>query len=88
MVAGSMTGRAEHVVHEAESRLGRSSHLFLRHIECHVEEGVLCLEGKVPSFYLKQAAQSLLQSLEGVDRVVNRLEVVNAYGVSSAADEA
>ena len=83
MVAGS----SEHVVREAECRLGRSSHLFLRHIECHVEEGVLCLEGKVPSFYLKQAAQSLLQSLEGVDRVINRLEVVNSYGVSSASPE-
>lgn len=72
----------EQVVHEAEGRLGQSSHLFLRHIECHVEEGALYLEGKVPSFYLKQAAQSLLQSVEGVDRVVNRLEVVNSYGVS------
>ncbi|TWU00125.1 BON domain protein [Botrimarina colliarenosi] len=75
---------AERVIHAAVRRLGQSSHLYLRHIECHVEEDALCLEGKVPSFYLKQAAQSLLQSLEGVERVVNRLEVVNAYGVSPA----
>jgi osmotically-inducible protein OsmY len=80
-------GREDLVVREAVGRLGQSSHLFLRHVECHVEEGTLCLEGKVPSFYLKQAAQSLLQSLEGVDRVVNRLEVVNSYGVSGAADQ-
>ena len=78
---------AEHVVHAAEGRLGASSHLFLRHVECRLEEGVLCLEGKVPTFYLKQAAQSLLKSLEGVDRVVNRLEVVNSYGVSPAREE-
>ncbi len=71
------------VVHTAEDRLGASSHLFLRHVECHLEEGTLCLEGKVPSFYLKQTAQSLLQSLDGVERIVNRLEVVNPYGVSS-----
>ncbi|QDT67433.1 BON domain protein [Planctomycetes bacterium MalM25] len=71
------------VVHQAEDCLGASSHLFLRHVECHEEEGALCLEGKVPSFYLKQTAQSLLQSLDGVDRIVNRLVVVNAYGVSS-----
>lgn len=80
-------GREELVVREAVGRLGQSSHLFLRHVECHVEEGTLCLEGKVPTFYLKQAAQSLLQSLEGVERVVNRLEVVNSYGVSCGADE-
>lgn len=80
-------GREDLVVREAVGRLGQSSHLFLRHVECHVEEGTLCLEGKVPSFYLKQAAQSLLQSLEGVDRVVNRLEVVNSYGVSGTADQ-
>ncbi len=74
---------SQNIVHAAEHRLGSSSHLFLRHIECHVEEDTLCLEGKVPSFYLKQTAQSLLQSIQGVERVVNRLEVVNPYGVSS-----
>lgn len=74
---------AQHVLHEAEGRLGESSHLFLRHVECHVEDDTLCLEGKVPSFYLKQTAQSLLKSLEGIKRVDNRLEVVNSYGISS-----
>jgi len=73
----------EHVVHQAEDRLGASSHLFLRHVACSIEDDAICLEGKVPSFYLKQTAQSLIQSLEGVHRVVNRLEVVNPYGVSS-----
>jgi len=73
----------DRVVHQAEDRLGSSSHLFLRHIACHAEGDALCLEGKVPSFYLKQTAQSLLQSLEGVPRVENRLQVVNPYGVSS-----
>ncbi len=72
----------------AANRLGESSHLFLRHVECRLEEGSLCLEGKVPSFYLKQTAQCLLQSVDGVDRIVNRLQVVNPYGVSSEPAEA
>lgn len=72
----------QRVVHQAEDCLGASSHLFLRHIECRLEGDAILLEGKVPSFYLKQTAQSLLQSLDGVGRVVNRLEVVNPYGVS------
>ncbi|MEN0110615.1 MAG: BON domain-containing protein [Planctomycetota bacterium] len=72
----------ELILHEATDRLGQSSHLFLRHVECRVEGDALCLDGKVPSFYLKQTAQSLLKSIDGVDRVVNRLRVVNPYGVS------
>lgn len=76
----------EQVIHEAEGRLVQSSHLFLRHVQCHLEEGALYIEGKVPSFYLKQTAQTLLQSLEGVDRVINRLEVVNAYGISDGPE--
>ncbi|MEQ8849315.1 BON domain-containing protein [Botrimarina sp.] len=73
----------KHLIHQAEHRLGASSHLFLRHVECRLEDDALCLTGKVPSFYLKQTAQSLVQSVDGVERVVNRLEVVNPYGVSS-----
>lgn len=48
-----------------------------------MDKDAVYLTGKVPSFYLKQTAQSLVQSVEGVQRVVNRLEVVNPYGVSS-----
>ena len=76
-----------HVLDTATHRLGESSHLFLRHVRCRMEGDCLCLEGKVPSFYLKQTAQCLLQSVEGVDRVVNRLQVVNPYGVSSVPVE-
>ena len=52
-----------------------------------MEDDSLYLEGKVPSFHLKQTAQSLLQSIEGVNRVINHLEVVNPYGVSSEPNE-
>ncbi len=70
------------IIHNATNRLEKSSHLFLRHLECNTDDGVLFIEGKVPSFYLKQTAQSLVQSIDGVDRVVNKLEVVNSYGIS------
>lgn len=75
------------VIHQATNRLGQSSHLFLRHLECNAEEGVIIIEGKVPSFYLKQTAQSIVQSIEGVEKVVNRLEVVNSDGLSYSAEE-
>ena len=69
------------------TKLEASSHLFLRHVTCRVDQGVLRLEGKVPSYYLKQTAQSLIQSIDGVDRIENELCVVNSHGVSSDPQE-
>ena len=71
------------VVHEAERRLESSSHLFRRTLHCDFEEGTLYVSGSVPSFYLKQTAQSLLGDIEGVERVCNEVRVVNPRGVSS-----
>ncbi|TWT90105.1 BON domain protein [Pseudobythopirellula maris] len=71
------------IVHQAEKKLGSSSHLFLRHVRCDAQRGVLTLDGTVPSFYLKQTAQSLVEHVDGVNQIVNELVVVNPYGVSS-----
>ena len=71
------------ILHEAEEKLNASSHLFARTVQCDYSGGVLKLLGKVPSFYLKQTAQSLIQGIEGVERVDNALIVVSPYGVSS-----
>ena len=76
-------GKADARVDQAADRLGASSHLFLRHVRCRLDGDTLLLDGKVPSFYLKQTAQSLLSTIDGVERVENRLQVVNPYGVSS-----
>lgn len=39
------------------------------------EEGVVVLQGRVGTFYHKQVAQELLRKLDGVERIVNLLEV-------------
>jgi osmotically-inducible protein OsmY len=52
-----------------------SPYLDLRQVECHVEDGVLNMTGKVPSFYLKQVAQTVVGKIEGVRRIENCLEV-------------
>lgn len=83
MAVDSNTAISKHVIHAAENRLRDSSHLFLRHVECDFHQGQLLLNGKVPSFYLKQLAQTLLQDVQGVERIDNRLAVVNPHGVSS-----
>lgn len=84
MVTAEKTALDETVSRAAESRLRDSSHLFLRHVKCGYDQGRLQLEGKVPSFYLKQLAQSLVQGVQGVERIDNRLTVVCAHGISDS----
>jgi len=38
--------------------------------------GILTLDGRLPSFYLKQVLQTLLRDLDGVTRIDNRVDVV------------
>lgn len=46
-------------------------------------QGVLTLDGRLPSFYLKQVLQTVLRDLDGVTRIDNQVNVVSSTGVSS-----
>lgn len=56
----------------AEDPLFRGSSQLIRIHEC---DGTLVLEGRLPSFYLKQLLQTMLQKLDGVDHIDNRVHV-------------
>ena len=56
-------------------RLGRSCHRQVRQVTCRYHEGVLLLYGRVPSYYLKQLAQEAVREIEGVEEIINRIEV-------------
>ncbi len=62
----------------AEDRLRHSEYLELRNVSCDFKDGVLTLRGRVPSYHLKQLAQSLLGELAGILKLNNQLEVVAA----------
>ncbi|NBO90767.1 MAG: BON domain-containing protein [Planctomycetia bacterium] len=64
------------VVEGAENRLRSNSYLALKNVSCEFREGVLTLRGYLPSYYLKQMAQAAVARIEGVDRVVNEIEVI------------
>ncbi len=64
------------VVDAATARLNRQPHLWMQRIWCEFHDGTLRLRGQVPSFYLKQIAQTAVAGLDGVRRVVNEIEVV------------
>src|SRR5436190_11954328 len=59
----------------AASRLRSQSYFLLRAVSCHAEGGVLTLRGTLPSYYLKQVAQSIAATVPGVARVVNQISV-------------
>jgi len=67
---------APEVAERAESQLRRNSYVALKNISCAYQEGVLTLRGCLPSYYLKQVAQTTVSRLPGVERIVNQIEVV------------
>lgn len=59
----------------AEQIFGDSPYHEIRRLKCTFHEGELIIAGRVPNFFLKQLAQSAVKSLDGVERVTNRVEV-------------
>ncbi len=68
---------AEQVAERAESELRRNAYFALKNIACEYREGVLTLNGCLPTYYLKQVAQEAVARLDGVQRIDNRIEVVS-----------
>jgi osmotically-inducible protein OsmY len=60
----------------AEALLSASSHPALRNVFCEFDRGVLVLRGRLNSFFHTQLAQETVASIEGVDRVINEIQVV------------
>ncbi|SIO61318.1 BON domain-containing protein [Singulisphaera sp. GP187] len=76
--------------HEAERRLCESGYLALRDVSVSSEShaGTLWLRGRLPTYYLKQVAQSIVSEIEGVNQVVNHIDVVAPAGRSPLGHEA
>lgn len=67
---------AQQIAEGAENCLRHNSYLALKNVHCECAGGVLTLRGCLPTYYLKQMAQALVARLEGVQRIVNEIEVV------------
>jgi osmotically-inducible protein OsmY len=73
----SLPARLRTVAERAESRLRSNPYLALKNVSCEYCEGVLTLRGCLPTYYLKQIAQTAVARLDGVERIVNDIEVVS-----------
>src|SRR3954447_10141027 len=66
----------QRILEGAENCLRSNAYLALKNVTCDYHEGVLTLRGCLPTYYLKQVAQSVVAHVEGVQRIVNEIEVV------------
>ncbi|HID75211.1 MAG TPA: BON domain-containing protein [Planctomycetaceae bacterium] len=66
---------AARILATAKGRLQTHPYWSIRGIMCRYDHGSLFLDGRVPSFFHKQLAQEAVANIEGVHRVINRIEV-------------
>jgi hypothetical protein len=59
----------------AEQIFRESPYHAIRDLKCNFRDGVLTIAGRVPSYYLKQLAQSTVRDLNGVRHILNLTEV-------------
>jgi len=65
----------ENLLVAALTLLHSNSYTALRRLRCEVTEGVVIVHGVVPSYYLKQMVQTIVRRLDGIQGVMNLVEV-------------
>jgi osmotically-inducible protein OsmY len=63
------------LVQRLDSAIKGNPHLAGHQVFCHQEGGTVILQGRVRSYYQKQMAQEALRNLEGVEKIINDLQV-------------
>jgi len=76
-VADTQTERDRAMEAKARAELGKSSYSPVRQVSCEVCDCMLTLRGRLPSFFLKQIAQTVAR-IEGIVGVDNQVEVDRA----------
>lgn len=71
---------SDRIAEGAECCLRHNAYLAMKNLQCECHEGVLILRGCLPTYYLKQLAQTLVAGIDGVQRIVNEIEVVCTRG--------
>ena len=76
---------ATRILENVKQRLAESPYGFQRRVDAAYDNGVLTLSGRVPTFFLKQTAQSLVAKVDGVRQVINLVDVPLASSVQHRA---
>jgi osmotically-inducible protein OsmY len=59
----------------AQAGLLASPYREVQKINCLFSNGVMLLRGQVSTFHMKQVAQTILMNIEGVNQIVNSIQV-------------
>jgi hypothetical protein len=70
LTSDQVVGKARSVLEESPMFRGRS-----QWIQIDESDGTLVLEGRLPTYYLKQMLQTVLRDVDGVDEIDNRIAV-------------
>ncbi len=76
MKASQDETQANQIIALARDSILHQPHLSVQRIWCEYKGRRRYLRGQVPSFYLKQLAQTAVSGMEGVSQVVNEIEVL------------
>jgi hypothetical protein len=68
-------------LNEIRSRLGAQPYRPLRNVAVDYRNGVVTLRGVLPSYYLKQVAQCVVQRVAGIRRIDNFVEVKSSFPI-------
>jgi len=68
--------QSDQITARAKDLIRHHAHLSVQRIWCEFRGRQLYLRGQVPTFYLKQLAQTAVSGLDGVSQVVNEIEVL------------
>ena len=85
--AGGAQRQPQSLIDIARAALSAHSHFRGRidRFDFDQAEGALIIKGSVPSFYLKQVLQTVLGAIDGVERVINCVDVVCGQGLSGCS---
>jgi hypothetical protein len=72
---------------ELEKRLRHSPYWSLRRLVCICQQDRVVLRGTVPSFYLRQVADSLAANVVGLGRVLSEIQVESDLSEASQRGE-
>jgi hypothetical protein len=80
MMMRTSTDLRSDVAEHARRLLLETPYHVLRRVSCEYQAGELILRGELPTYFLKQMAQTAVANLPGVERVVNHIDVVHTMG--------
>ena len=63
------------LLENVQNVLAQSVYPQLREIRCECDDGAVTLQGRVPTYFLKQVAQQLIRPIPHLARIHNLLEV-------------